>query len=99
MVRTENIRSSNHLRPTHSGFTVLQLISHNSFSPHRGNHSQQFEYTLYVLNSYFDTSMDASAVIFSAHKGSRNFRVKFTNITMFYSNPKNVFGFAFKISS
>ena len=46
MVRTENIRSSNHLRPTHSGFTVLQLISHNSISPHQGNHSQQFEYIL-----------------------------------------------------
>ena len=101
MVRTENIRSSNHfLRPTHSGFTVLQLISHNSISLHQANHSQQFEYTLYVLNSYFDTSMDASAVyIFSAHQGSHNFRVKFTNITMLYSNPKNVFGFAFKISN
>ena len=37
--------------------------------------------------------------IFSAYQGSRNFRVKFTNITMFYSNPKNVFGFAFKISN
>ena len=46
MVCTENIRSSNHLRPTHSEFTVLQLISHNSISPHQGNHSQQFEYIL-----------------------------------------------------
>ena len=40
--------------------------------------------------------------IFLVHtKGAETLGVKFTNITtcMFYSNPKNVFGFAFKISN
>ena len=98
MVHTENIRSSNHLRPTHSGFTVLELVSPKSVSSNQGNHSQQFKYTLQVLNSYFETSMDGSAVhIRSQYKGNSNLRVKFTNITIFYHNHKESIQFLFEI--
>ena len=99
MVRAENIRSSNHLRPTQSGFTVVESASPKSVSPHQGNHSQQFEYTLHVLDSYFDTSVDDCAVfIDSAYRGIGNLRVKFTNIIIFYSNQEKA-GYAFQISN
>ena len=97
-VHTENIRSINHLRPTESEFTVLELVSPKSVSSNQGNHSQQFKYTLHVLDSYFETSMDGTAVyIVSEHKGSSNLRVKFTNITILYRNHKDVLPFLLQI--
>ena len=98
MVHTENIRSSNHLRPTDLGFTVWEVPSPKSVSFNQGNHSQQFEYTLHILDSYFETSMDVTAVyIVSEYKGSSNLRVKFTNITIFYLNHKEAVRFLLQI--
>ena len=98
VVRAENIRSSNHLRPTGLGFTVWELASPKSVSSNQGNHSQQFEYTLHILDSYFETSMDGTAVyIGSEYKGSSNLRVRFTNITILYRNHKKVVRFLLQI--
>ena len=98
VVRAENIRSSNHLRPTGLGFTVWELASPKSVSSNQGNHSQQFEYTLHILDSYFETSMDGTAVfIGSEYKGSSNLRVRFTNITILYRNHKEVVRFLLQI--
>ena len=98
MVRAEKIRCINNLRPSQSGFSVRELPSSKYVSPHQENHSQQFEYTLHVLDSYFDASMDHIAVYAaSAYKESSNLRVKFTDTTIFYSNHKEVFGSIFEI--
>ena len=98
MVRAEKVRCINNLRPSELGFSVRELLSPKSVSPHQGNHSQQFEYTLHVLDSYFDASMDGTAVIIaSAYKESSKLRVKFTDTTIFYSNPKEVFGSIFVV--
>ena len=98
MVRAEKIRSINHWIPTPIGFTVRELPSPKSVSPHKENHSRHFEYTLHILNIYFDTSMDGTTLnVFSARQESSNVRVKLTNITIIHNNH-NVLIFLVNIS-
>ena len=98
MVRAERVRCINNLRHCQLGFTVRELVSCNSTSPHQENNKLVFGYTLHVLDSYFDTSMDVRVVdVHSSCKESSNLRVRFTNITMFYSNHKVVYGWTFDI--
>ena len=101
MVHVEKVRSINNLRHTYSEFTVRELVSSHSTSLQQGNHSLVFPYTLHVLNSYFETSMDVFAVrVYCSYKlESSNLRVKFTDITISYSNHKVVFGYTFEITS
>ena len=98
MVRAEKIRCINNLRPSPSIFAVRELLSPKHVTPHQGNHSQQFEYNLHVLDSYFDTSMEGTAVyVGSEHKESSNVRVKFTDVTIFHNHPDLVTGKVFDI--
>ena len=82
VVHAEKIRCSNYrysFRPAMLGFTVWERASDISVSPHQDNHSLQLEYTLHILDSYFDTSLGMIAV---AVRGSKNLRVKFTDIVI-----------------
>ena len=93
VVRAEKIRSSNDWIHTPTGFAVQELESPKSVSPHQENHSQLFEYTLHVLDSYFDASMGGKAVyVASAYKESSKLRVMFTDVVILYSNHKLLFG-------
>ena len=80
MVRAEKVRSSNcSALSALSGFAVQVIALDISVSTHQENHSLQFEYTLHILDSYFD-SMGNTAVDVSAYQRSNNLRVKFTDI-------------------
>ena len=62
MVRAEKVRSSNCSGLSAlSGFAVREIALYNSVSHHHANHSQQFEYILHIMDSYFDTPVDVSA--------------------------------------
>ena len=79
-VRAEKVRSSNcSALCALSGFAVREIAPDISVSPHQVNHSLHFEYTLHILDSYFD-SMGNIAVDVSAYQRSNNLRVKFTDI-------------------
>ena len=93
MVHAEKIRSINDWRHTPIGFAVLELESPKYVSHHYENHSQQFEYTLHILDSYFDASMGGKAVyVAGPRKESSKLRVKFTDIIILHSNHKLLFG-------
>ena len=83
VVRAEKIRCSNYRYRSWtdtSGFTVWERTSDFSVSPpHQDNQSLQFEYTLHILDSYFDTSLGMTAV---GVIGSNNLRVKFTDVAI-----------------
>ena len=83
MVRAEEIRFSNYrygFWETMSRFTVWETVSDFSVSPpHQDNHSLQLEYTLHIVDSYFDTSLGFTAMDV---KGSNNLRVKFTYVAI-----------------
>ena len=93
MVRVEKVRSSNGLRHTKSGFTLIDT-SDNSVSVHQRNHSLQSEYTVHVLESYFYASVDTIAIDISS--AYHILRVKFTDITLY--NKRNA-GFGMFISN
>ena len=79
VVRAEKIRCSNYqygFWAAMSGFTVWEIASNFSACPHQDNRSLQFEYTLHILDSYFDRSLGFTAVHV---KGEKNLRVKFTD--------------------
>ena len=80
MVQTEKVRSSNELRHSEAGFTLMD-VSDNSVSTHRRNYSLQSEYTVHVLKSFFYTSVDITAIdIYGTQY--RNLKVKFTDIIL-----------------
>ena len=91
MVVVEKVISSNGLRHTGTGFTVMDILD-KSVTPYQGNHSLQFEYTVHVLDSYFYANMDNIAMqVFSV---TRNLRVKITNILL-YNKLNAGFGMVF----
>ena len=83
VVRAEKIRCSNYQYRSWaatSGFTVREIASDISVSPpHQDNRSLQFEYTLHIVDSFFDTSLGITAV---GVIGRKNLRVKFTDVTI-----------------
>lgn len=80
MVRAEKVRSSNTSGLSAlSPFAVREIALYNSVSHHQANHSQQFEYIVLIMDSYFD-SMGNTAADVSAYQGSNNLKVKFTDI-------------------
>ena len=83
VVRAEKIRCRNYpyrFWPAILGFAVWEIASDISVSPHQDNRSLQFEYTLHILDSFFDTSLGFAAAVNVI--GSNNLRVKFTDVAI-----------------
>ena len=83
VVRAEKIRCSNYRYSFQSsmlGFAVWERASDISVSPHQDNQSLQFEYTLNILDSYFDTNLGIMAAV--NVKGRKKLRVKFTDVVI-----------------
>ena len=83
VVRAEKIRCSNYrysFQPAMLGFAVWERASDISVSPDQDNQSLQFEYTLIILDSYFDTSLGIMAAV--NVEGRKKLRVKFTDVVI-----------------
>ena len=99
MVRAEKLKSSNdwHIGP---GFSVEEH-TYNSIIPHQRNYSQQYEYTVHILDSSFVAGTGTTAVdirTYQLHQVSNNIRVKFTNISI-TCNEKVAIGYGISISN
>jgi len=92
MVQAEKVSSSNTSGlSVLSPFAVREIALYNSVSHHQANHSQQFEYILLIMDSYFD-STENTAVDVSAYQGSNNLKVKFTDIFIKGSHMSKISG-------
>ena len=91
MVVVERVNSSNGLRHTGTGFTVIDVLD-ESASPHQGNHSLKFEYTIHIMDICFYGSMDNIVMFVSSVY--RNLRVKITDVLL-YNTYNGGFGISF----
>ena len=91
MVQAEKVRSSNSLNHTGQLFTV-EGVSYNHVQPIQRNHSVHFEYTVHVVDSYFDTGTGTTAVdIGSVYQENQNLKVKFTNISLLCHQQDDIY--------
>ena len=79
MVRAEKIRCNSFLWHPAAGFSV-QESSYHSLSHHVEDHSVTLEYTLHVMDSYFDTNM--SSIVVGGEQMSKTLKVMFTNTSI-----------------
>ena len=82
IVQAVRVRSSNDLKCLKNvapGFSVQEFFLGAVDNPH---HNQQFEYTIHVLDSYFEVGMCSTAVEIVADQVSSNFKAKFTNVSI-----------------
>ena len=89
VVRIEKVRSSNSLRHSEVGFSLMD-VSNNPVSIHQRNYSFQSEYTVHVLKSYFYTSVDTIAIDIFGTQHS-NLKVVFTDITLYNKRNAGLF--------
>ena len=81
MIRAEKVKSSSSFGHLGPGFLVEEN-PFNSVIPNQRNHSQQYEYTVHILDSSFVAGAGTAVNVrtYQLHQLSNNIRVKFTDI-------------------
>ena len=77
MVLVEKVRSSRGLWHTGSEFSLLDISDNSVIRSHPNNHS---EYTVHIVDSFFEASIEGTAVRVHKLQGSSHLQVKFTDI-------------------